>query len=178
MSNSRFAGLVEDIRDEKNENKYEKKIKQFKEKEDEFPTLTVVNKKVHAKKEPSQLDYSKLKGIMDPVTNKEPSFGEGWVVYKRDPITRNTIIYPSKSNSNSDNINDTQEKGSKRLVELYEKRTNQFIEINGYDTWEKMFKYPGWQEYEAESEEEDDTSESGEEKDGIEEMVLIDYEYK
>ena len=42
----------------------------------------------------------------------------------------------------------------KYLTELYEKRTNEYIELNGYDTWEHMFKFPDWREREQEQEQE------------------------
>jgi len=44
------------------------------------------------------------------------------------------------------------------LVELHEKRTEEYIELNGYDIWEKMFKYPDWEEREAYLYEIDDSS--------------------
>lgn len=36
------------------------------------------------------------------------------------------------------------------LTNLHEKRMQQFIDINGYDTWEKMFKCPNWKLWAAE----------------------------
>jgi hypothetical protein len=35
------------------------------------------------------------------------------------------------------------------LCELHEKRTNNYIEMYDYYTWEKIFKFPGWEEEEA-----------------------------
>ena len=48
-------------------------------------------------------------------------------------------------------------------MKLHEKRTNDYINEYGYDTWEKMFKRPNWREEELEdlsdSESEDDDDE-------------------
>ena len=44
----------------------------------------------------------------------------------------------------------------KELVELHERRTREFIELNGYDVWERMFKCRDWREWEARFEDESD----------------------
>ena len=56
------------------------------------------------------------------------------------------------------------------LCDLHERRTQDFIELYGYDTWEKTFKWPNWEEdaayfdkldeeYEAQMAEDDDYEE-------------------
>jgi hypothetical protein len=57
------------------------------------------------------------------------------------------------------------------LVELHERRTQEYIEFNGYDTWEKMFKFPGWREREAELEDDSDEDYEYETEDTEEEYM-------
>ena len=35
------------------------------------------------------------------------------------------------------------------LAKLHEKKTNEYIELYGYDEWESTFKFPAWREREA-----------------------------
>ena len=76
----------------------------------------------------------------------------GWVLIKHDQKTGKTI----RKNHPEDTFFFEQEveKSDKEvvydiiesLVKLHEKRTEEYIELNGYDTWEKMYKFPNWQE--------------------------------
>lgn len=87
--------------------------------------------------------------IIDPdLVNLKP----GWLLIKKNKITGEIIM-----KSHPDNNNDIFVKRDKTdkeiandiintLVKLHEKRTQEYIELNGYDTWEKMFKFPNWQE--------------------------------
>ena len=84
---------------------------------------------------------------------------KGWALLKRDPITRKLIVkgqprYEGSSELVKSAPSDEEMVKNiyRRLSELHEKRTNNFIELYGYDTWEKMFKFPGWKEYEEELE--------------------------
>jgi len=67
------------------------------------------------------------------------------------------------------------------LVELHEKRTEEYIELNGYDIWEKMFKYPDWEEREAYLYEIDDSSDEdendSENHDDYDDYDYDDYDY-
>jgi hypothetical protein len=143
-----------------------------------FPELAVIKKTdtINEKKisylEKIQTEDKKEDIIVDPdLVNLKP----GWVLIKKDPITGKTIMknhpdntkYLFKEREKTDNeiANDI----INSLVELHEKRTQEYIELNGYDTWEKMFKFPNWQEEdysdsEDESEEEEnfDTDENDE----------------
>jgi hypothetical protein len=111
--------------------------------------------------------------IDDPdLVNLEP----GWLLMKKDHQTRNTIMkygigrvfYEEPKQTEKEIILDIVD----RLVELHEKRTEEYIELNGYDVWEKMFKYPNWEERESYLYEEDDSSEEDEDDEEDE-----DYEY-
>jgi len=75
----------------------------------------------------------------------------GWAVISRDPLTgRSKIEYGEPV------IPKKPEKTEKEmaydvlcaLCDLHERRTEEFIECYGYDTWEKTFKSPNWREEE------------------------------
>ena len=96
----------------------------------------------------------------------------GWVLYKKDTHTNRIIIKShdeikeTSSEDENENINNTFNK----LVELYEYRTNQYIEQNGFDNWEKTFKFHDWKEraIEEEDTEEEIIIDSEEQEDGDE----------
>lgn len=75
----------------------------------------------------------------------------GWVLLKLDKLTGKTII------KKNDNIEKSEDKSEEKLaievlnklVELHEKRTNEYIDNYGYEEWEKMFKTKNWIEDEV-----------------------------
>ena len=102
----------------------------------------------------------------DPdLVNLEP----GWLLIKKDRQTGNTIskygigtvFYEEPNRPEEEILLDVVD----TLVELHEKRTNEYIELNGYDVWEKMFKYPNWEEREAYLYEIDDVEDTSDEDD-------------
>jgi hypothetical protein len=157
------------------------RLKQESLKIENFPVLIIQSKK--NAEQPSMNFIQTIKKEEEKITDLKnvdtdlANLKEGWVLFKRDPITNKTIIkrHPEKeyleshnsAKSEQENINETMNKIIKTLSELHERRTNEFIELNGYDTWEKMFKFPGWREREAElentSDSEDDYYENEEE---------------
>lgn len=121
-----------------------------------FPELISVAKRETDKQEHiSYIDVLKKqeteKPLIDPdLVNLQP----GWLLIKKDRETGNTItkygpgtvLYEEpKKSENEIGLDDLYQ----ALVDLHEKRTEEYIELNGYDIWEKMFKYPNWQEREA-----------------------------
>lgn len=137
-----------------------------------FPALISQVKKNDNKEEHlSYIDILKKKEeikdvIGDPdLVNLQP----GWVLIKKDPQTGNTItkygigtvFYEEPKKSEKELLLDAVD----ALIELHEKRTEEYIELNGYDIWEKMFKYPNWEEREAYLEEEEDIEDSSDEND-------------
>ena len=54
-----------------------------------------------------------------------------------------------------------------KLVNLHEKRTKEYIELYGYDTWEKMFKFPNWEEEENYFDDDEDEDEDVNNNDDI-----------
>jgi hypothetical protein len=137
-----------------------------------FPELiSNVKKENNQKQNASYMDILKkeqeIKDVGgDPdLVNLEP----GWLLIKKDHQTGNTIskygigtvFYEEPNRSEEEIILDVVD----TLVELHEKRTNEYIELNGYDVWEKMFKYPNWEEREAYLYEIDDVEDISDEDD-------------
>ena len=102
----------------------------------------------------------------------------GWVLYKKDTSTGKTII--KKHEDKNINILELENKIEEdneyvdminSLVNIHEKRKQQFIENYGYDEWEKLFKFPNWIEDEAyleQLEEEFQTDDENEDEDEYE----------
>ena len=98
----------------------------------------------------------------------------GWILLKKDKNTGKII-----RKHNLEIENSVEEKSDRdigidivnALVELHEKRTQEFIDLNGYDTWEKMYKFPNWQEEENYSDSEDETDEEEEEYEDEDVMI-------
>jgi hypothetical protein len=76
----------------------------------------------------------------------------GWVLIKKDPLT-NIIHHKYKignnyrkkyleKNENDELINNSQI--INKLIELYKKRTEDYIELWGYDDWEQSFRFPNY----------------------------------
>lgn len=159
------------------EKEQEERRKQESLKIENFPELVTIKKET---KNTDDLNYiEKLKvfdekiieaKISDPdLDNLKP----GWVVFKTDNLTKKTITkYYSNGleKSLSDNIDIN---SLNQLVLLNEKRTQDYIELYGYDTWEKMFKCSNWREWELEFEDNSDDEEDYEEENEEEE----DYDY-
>lgn len=138
---------------------------------DNFPDLVVQNKKDKKENEISMSFIEKIKKEREYINDsisKDPdliNLKRGWVVFKCDPITHNIIVkkHPrdiEKENEEILNLNKYEQErikeAFKQLANLHEKRTNEYIEMYGYDTWEKLFKCPNWREFEAEFDDESD----------------------
>lgn len=126
-----------------------------------FPELII--KKIE---DENQLDISyidKLKKTEEPteriidfdLENLKP----GWSIIKKDKLS-GKIIIKNKVQTNTISIVKEEEEIPinvfDELVELHQRRTEEYIELNGYDTWEKMFKFPNWRECENEFEDNSD----------------------
>jgi hypothetical protein len=89
----------------------------------------------------------------------------GWCLIKKDKMTNKTIMKIKLiQNFENKNLCDV-------LCDLHEKRTAEYIEMWGYDAWEKNFRSPTWdyeyfnkldQEYEQETEKLGETEEDNE----------------
>jgi hypothetical protein len=135
----------------------------------DFPELvSSVKKEINEERHIRYIDMLKKEEEMkhsfdDPdLVNLEP----GWLLIKKERQTGNTIMKYGPGSVFYEEIKEPEKTENElvldvvdALIELHEKRTDEYIELNGYDVWEKMFKYPNWQEREAYLyEEEDETS--------------------
>ena len=123
-----------------------------------FPDLVVIAKKDNTNEAQtiSYIDKLKKEEIKSKNIDEDLEILKpGWVLLKRDSVTGRTII----KNHPENNFNkEEEEKRTEQeiaydildaLVKLHQRRTDEYIEQYGYDTWEKMFKFPDWREREA-----------------------------
>lgn len=156
------------------EKKEKERLQQEALKIENFPDLIVKNKKEIQQHEQSMSFIEKIK--KESESNKidvyrDPDLEhlkEGWVLFKRDSIANKTIIkkHPrDEKREYEENINSKKyeqeiiKEACRQLANLHEKRTNEYIELYGYDTWEKIFKFPGWREFEEEFDDNSDEDE-------------------
>lgn len=141
---------------------------------DNFPEL-VFNKN-QSIKNPQKTDYLEKIKKVNHGKNKNNDLDldlknllPGWVLIRKDKHTNKIIKNSKASNVKIQEIlkeKNIAESVINSLVELHERRTQEYIELNGYDAWEKMFKSPNWREREAETDDEDsDDEESDVEED-------------
>jgi hypothetical protein len=146
---------------------------------DNFPDLVLNKKEIHVTQEESYLEkLKKVEDIKDESADVDSDLKKlkpGWILLKKDKLTGKTIINgkllviqtPETIEDEEDiviNIID-------ELAELHERRTQEYIELNGYDTWEKMFKFPGWRERADEMEDDSDGDYEDESEDTEEEYI-------
>lgn len=145
---------------------------------DNFPDLVTTSKKenneVNTKISYIETLKKEEEEIKDNIDKDLENLKPGWILLKKDPLTRRIII---KKHPETDIEEKKEEKTDKEigmdivnaLVELHQKRTDEYIENYGYDEWERMFKFPDWREreayLEAMEEMEDETDESEHEHD-------------
>jgi hypothetical protein len=88
---------------------------------------------VKKSKENIDLDYENLK--------------PGWAIAKKDPNTGKIITKHKETLAPKPREKTEQEIGVdiiNALVKLYEKRKNEYINMWGYDTWERMYRFPNY----------------------------------
>lgn len=125
---------------------------------DNFPTLG--KKENKSTKEPANNSFlAKLKNSIEndkkqtevKIQEEKKKPKPGWAVISKDPLTgRSKIEYgelpldkkPAKTE------NEMAYDVLCALCDLHERRTQEFIDLYGYDTWEKTFKSPNWREEE------------------------------
>jgi len=136
-----------------------------------FPDLVVNVKKENKINDISYVEKLKIiknqELTSDIIDTDLVELNPGWVLLKKDPLTRKTIFKTQKENFVS---NETEkEYGIKiinSLVNLHQRRTQEYIELYGYDNWEKTFKSPKWCEEEKSDSDESDEEYDYEEEDG------------
>lgn len=137
---------------------------------DNFPELNLHN---NENKIYEESYIEKLKSVIEVEpehTNLDPdliNLKDGWIIMKKDILTGKTIVKGNFEKVKQCEITQKEltQKTIDGLVELHESRSQEYINLNGYDTWEKMFKCTNWQEwedkykngFEDEDEDEDET---------------------
>lgn len=129
---------------ERRERNEEKKISKVDLSLEHFPVL--VNPTFQQKNLDGFLDKIKTEKIknetkIDNFKNVQP----GWVLIKRDKKTGTISMKRGQETTKKNNIlyeNDHSFNVLKGLSDLHEKRTNEYIEMWGYDEWERMFISP------------------------------------
>lgn len=142
---------------------------------DNFPALD--KKENQTEKETNKNSF--LAKLQNPIQHKksinEDELKPGWISIRRDKRTGiitteygKTDIYEEIEKKQAYDVLEA-------LCDLHERRTNEYIELYGYDTWEKTFKSPNWreeEEYAAQMEEEYEAQMNGE----YEEQMNGEYE--
>lgn len=125
---------------------------------DNFPTLgkkenknttETTNNSFLAKLKNSIENDKKLAEIKIKEDKKKPR--PGWATISRDPLTgRSKIEYgePPIPKKPEKTENEMAYDVLCALCDLHERRTQNFIDLYGYDTWERTFKSPNWREEE------------------------------
>jgi len=187
-SNNNFNRNTIEEEEMVNKMKKEKLEKEKREKNlaiENFPELCLKNKKiVEESNDISFLDKVKTKVIKETKLDNDLDFENlkpGWVLIKRDKET-GKIMTKSKSIYNYDEIESDYEKEIglnivNALVNLHNKRKEQYINLWGYNEWEFMFRFPNYDyEYFDKLDEEEELFNEEEEKED-EEIWESDYYY-
>jgi hypothetical protein len=126
------------------ETEIEKKTKEMEEalSDKNFPDLGFTNKSevVKEAKVSSFVDKIKEPNVKNIVETVEEYIYPGYVIISRDKITNKSVykfgeqIFPDYEEDNS----------YSSLIELYEKRTNKYIELWGEFEYAKVFKFPNY----------------------------------
>jgi len=124
-----------------------------------------------AEKRVPVVQYSKLTldAPPEPVEVDANVVRKGWTRINKDPITRKVLFTPSIQPATQPQKHEADEdlELTRDLIHTYYKRSNEYIDLNGYEAWEKHFKFPDWRAFYAEfdakcvneDEEEDDDTE-------------------
>lgn len=172
VTNSRFAVLLEDTqraftkhnkknnkdKNNKSESNYkydnktskskEEKSKEEKPKEEKlitgenFPKLSD-NKPIQSNLLEDKSYIEKVKTVKPLFTDQVSHIKPGWIEIKREHKTKKIITtYNNDLNDSNNENNESNKNILTALVHLYNKRKNEYIDLWGYDQWEKMFISP------------------------------------
>jgi hypothetical protein len=129
---------------------------------DNFPDLVLNKKEIYVTQEQHYLEkLKKVEEVKDESADVDSDLKKlkpGWILLKKDKLTGKTTINGKLPAIQTPELpeEDMVENVINALVELHERRTQEYIELNGYDTWEQMFKFPDWREWEKEFEDDSD----------------------
>lgn len=155
--NRDFETKAQKERREKNEKAQKERDEKKREEENKknlapecFPDL--INKEKQCQNNTSHtMNYLKASNTIVPkIIENQNNIKPGWVEIKRDPKNIGKLIYTYGVNTNENNVStsDSEKKSDypvlEALVKLYNDRTKEYIDMWGYDTWEKMFRFPNY----------------------------------
>ncbi len=130
---------------------------------DNYPELVSNNKEtVVVNQEQTYIEkLKKVNEVKNENKDDEPELKEGWISIKRDKSTNKIVIKSKTIPIEKPQILEEEIAINvlNALVGLHERRTEEYIELYGYDAWEKTFKFPDWREREAELEDDDSDEE-------------------
>jgi len=118
--------------------------------EENFPVLGISNKTNISEIKPQMQSFlSKVNFIKEEIEDiKEDYVEPGWVQIKRNPITNKIITTYGPSTIFENKEVETEHEIGLRivnsLVALHEKRTKKYIDMWGYDDYEKQFLFPNY----------------------------------
>lgn len=134
--------------------------------------------KKQKQKEEESLKIEYFPELVAPKTTSLPSMHQNYIETLTKPVETTEDITPAyilpfgwtmlkatnKTNNKTYNTHIDPHMQSEHIVRrlnaLHQDRTNAYIELNGYDTWERVFKFPNWIEWETKYEDDsDDNSE-------------------
>lgn len=106
----------------------------------------------------------KLKNVLAVTTDNKNidndlvNLQHGCILIKKNKLTGKTSIYGKAPDMQKKEIMEEEIaiKVINELSCLHERRSEEYIRLNGYDAWEKNFKSNGWREWEARYEDESD----------------------
>lgn len=81
---------------------------------------------------------------------------KGWTRISRHPVTRQVVFEtaPPVAKVIAPVTKPPEEMDlACQLIHLYYKRSNEYLRLNGYEAWEKNYKFPGWRQFYAEFDE-------------------------
>jgi len=149
--------------------------KEFEEKEKERLTKEALSSESFpefVKTQPPKTEYDNSFSYIDKLKTEDAvtvqsldpdldNLNPGWVLYKKDNITGNTVVkrhpYGPVLNVASVTTEDTSFWDVvNALSETHKARTDEYIENYGYDEWETHFKFSDWREREIYLEEMDE----------------------
>jgi hypothetical protein len=119
-----------------------------------FPDLVTIKKEI--KTQPNYISFlDKVKSEIIETNNNEDeeedldfkNLKPGWAISKMDPVTKKIVTKYKETNEPNPREKTENEIGYDilcALTNLHERRTQEYIDMWGYDTWQKMFRFPDY----------------------------------
>lgn len=130
--------------------------------QDNFPDLVLNKRDTYLTQDNNYLEkLNNIKNLNDENADANSDLKKltpGWILLETDNLTDKTIMNRKLSDIQKSEISEEEISTNvvNALVELHQRRTQEYIELNGYDTWEQKFKCTGWREWEKEVDDDSD----------------------